>query len=243
MKYGLQLYSVHTAMKKDVKQTLVALAEMGYKTVEPCGFFDSTPEQFRAWCDELGLEIPAVHYNSDLATDEKFNEMVNTLKTLRCDKMVIPCKVCKTKAEMDALVEFINKNQPKMAEHGIKLVYHNHSHEFRLTPDDFFMHTELQKRTNVDFEIDVYWCHYAGVNPVYVMEHLKDRVALVHFRDGFANGHEDCQVLGKGDTPLNDVYNWIVKNNVPLIVENLPTEVLETEMDEALQCIDYLKTL
>lgn len=242
MEYGLQLFSVHTPMKKDVKATLKAVADMGYTTVEPCGFFDSTPEQFKVWCDELGLAIPSMHYNSDLGTDEKFNEMVATLKTLNCNKFVIPCKVCKTAEEMDALVGFINKYQPLMQEQGIELVYHNHAHEFKLNEDDLFMHIELQKRTKVHFEIDVFWCHYAGVDPLYVLEQLKDRVSLIHLRDGTV-AHEDHRVLGKGTVPLEGVVKWATENGVPMIVENSPVEDIEGEFKGAKACSDYLKSL
>ncbi|MBE6805311.1 MAG: sugar phosphate isomerase/epimerase [Ruminococcaceae bacterium] len=244
MKYGYQLYSVHTAMRENVKNTLIEIAKMGYTQVEPCGFFDSTPAEFRAWCDELGLEIPAAHFSRDITSEELFEDTVQIFKTLRCKKLVIPCKVCKTKESLDELIDYINRWQPRLAERGITLVYHNHSQEFMLNEDELFMHTELQKRTNVRFEIDVFWCHYAGVNPVYVLETLKDRVDLIHFRDGLTTRWpQEFRLLGKGTTPLDDVYKWAEKNGYDLIVETVPTEVAETELKDAKENMEYLKSL
>ena len=244
MKFGYQLYSVHTAMKEDVHNTLVKMAELGYKQVEPCGFFDSTPAQFRAWCDELGLEIPAAHYSPEIDSEEKFAEVVKIFKDLRCDKLVIPYKNCKTREEMDKLVDYINKWQPRLEENGITLAYHNHSQEFKLNEDDMFMHIELKNRTKIRFEIDVFWCHYAGVNPLYVLETLKDRIDLVHFRDGLTTQWpQEFRLLGKGTTPLDDVYKWAEKNGYDLIVENVPTEEAISELADAAACVDYLNNL
>lgn len=244
MKYGYQLYSVHTAMRENVKNTLIEIAKMGYTQVEPCGFWDSTPAEFRAWCDELGLEIPAVHFNRDITSEELFEDTVQIFKTLRCKKLVIPCKFCKTKESLDELIDYINRWQPRLAERDITLVYHNHFQEFMLNEDELFMHTELQKRTNVRFEIDVFWCHYAGVNPVYVLETLKDRVDLIHFRDGLTTrSPQEFRLLGKGTTPLADVYKWAEKNGKDLIVETEPTEVAETELKDAKENMEYLKSL
>lgn len=244
MKFGYQLYSVHTAMREDVHATLIKMAKLGYKQVEPCGLFDATPKQFREWCDELGLEIPAAHYSPEIDSEEKLQEVVKYFKDLRCDKLVIPCKVCKTKAELDKLIDYINTWLPRLRENGITLVYHNHSQEFMLNEDNLFMQVELLRRTNIRFEVDVFWCHYAGVNPIYVLETLKDRVDLIHFRDGLETREkQNFRLLGKGTTPLKDVYNWAIKNGYDLIVENLPTEEAESELADAAECVDYLNNL
>ena len=50
-------------------------------------------------------------------------------------------------------------------------------------------------------------------------------------------------MLGKGTTPLDDVYKWAEKNGYDLIVETVPTEVAETELKEARENMEYLKNL
>ena len=44
---GVQLYSVREYAKEDFVKVLKKTAEIGYKVVEPAGFFDLTPAEFK----------------------------------------------------------------------------------------------------------------------------------------------------------------------------------------------------
>ena len=62
MNIGLQLYSVKSFMKADEKDTLKQVADMGYTAVEIAGLPQASAEEFKAWCDELGLTPPSDVY-------------------------------------------------------------------------------------------------------------------------------------------------------------------------------------
>lgn len=238
MKFGLQLYSVKSFMQNSVKDTLKAVAEMGYTVVEPAGFFDTPAEDFKAWCDELGLATNSVHWGVNFLRDENIADSIAYLKTIGCKRFIIPGAPYSTKEDLDATIDLINKCEPILAKEGIELMYHNHSGEFVPNKDGIIAHLEMQKRTNIKFQIDVYWAYRAGLNPIYVLEQLKDRIAVVHLKDGTM---EHGTPLGLGTTPIKEVVDWALANGVDMVVENEPDALVE--MSEAKICADYLLSL
>jgi len=237
MKYGIQLYSVKDFMAKDVKDTLRQIAEMGYKMVEPAGFFDVSAEDFKAWCDEYGLEVCGSH-SSYKSLVEDTEAVLNYHKTIGCPLYIIPSAPIKNKEHLDKTIEDINRLESTVAAAGMELMYHNHHREFLPNEDGIIAHLEMQKRTNIKFEIDVYWVYRGKLNPIYVLEQLKDRISIIHLKDGTM---EQGTPLGQGTTPIAEVVAWAKKNGVAMVVENEPTA--ELQMIEAKACIDYLKSL
>ena len=237
MKYGIQLYSVKGHMMTDVKETLRQIAEMGYEMVEPAGFFETSAEDFKAWCDEFGLEVCGSHAGFK-GLDEALEETIAYHKTIGCPLYIIPSAPIKTKADLDTTIDKLIKYEPIIKAAGMELMFHNHHREFLPNEDGVIAHVEMQKRTNIKFEIDVYWVYRAGLNPIYVLESLKDRVACLHLKDGTM---EHGAPLGQGTAPIAEVVAWAKKNNVPMVVENEPVE--DRQMPEAKMCIDYLKSL
>ena len=237
MNYGIQLYSVKDFMAKDVKETIAEIGKMGYKVVEAAGFYDYSAEDFKKFCDDAGVVCASTHSNLG-QLDEDFDGMVKYLKTIGCTRYILPWAPLGTKAEIDSTVEKINKYQPMLEKEGIELMFHNHWVEFVPNADGLIPHVELQKRTNIKFQIDVYWAYRGLVNPIYVLETLKDRISVIHLKDGtMAQG----KPLGQGTTPIFEVVAWAKKNGVDMVVENEPTA--ERQMIEAKECIDYLFTL
>lgn len=238
MNYGIQLWSVNSNMKNDPKETLRKIAEMGYKTIEPCNFSGMTAKEYKSLCDELGLTISGAHLSANFLIEGKADEMIEYLKEVGCPRYILPSIKFDTAEDIDAAVELINKYEPKFRENGLSLMYHNHHREFMFNKDKMFSHLAFQKRTNVKFEIDVYWVYRAGLNPLYVLEQLKDRVEVIHLKDG---NMQEGMPIGKGEVPIAEVIEWATKNGVDMVVENEPTA--ERELEEAKECIDFLKTL
>ncbi|MEM6349110.1 MAG: sugar phosphate isomerase/epimerase, partial [Bacteroidota bacterium] len=82
---------------------------------------------------------------------------------------------------------------------NVQLAYHNHNFEFKPfekgTPYDL-----LLSKTEPDllhFELDVFWCDLAGLDPVPLMEKIGDRLALLHLKDknkGVKDRYEGSEV-------------------------------------------------
>ena len=60
---GLQLYSLRefAKTKEDFANVVRRVADIGYKVVEPAGLHDFAPAEFRAFLDDLGLEMFSSH--------------------------------------------------------------------------------------------------------------------------------------------------------------------------------------
>lgn len=234
MKYGIQLYSVKDFMAKDVKDTITEIGKMGYKVVETAGFFDYSAEDFKKICDEAGVACESTHTGFS-ALDDDFDGIVAYLKTLGCKRFIIPWAPCSSKEEIDATVDKFNKYQPMLEKEGIELMFHNHWTEFVPNKDGLIPHVEFKNRTKIKFQIDVYWAYRGLVNPIYLLESLKDRIDVIHLKDGDMTAGKP---LGQGTAPIFEIVRWATKNGVDMVVENEPTA--DRQMIEAKQCIDYL---
>ena len=236
--YGIQLYSVKDFMEKSVEDTLKQIAEMGYTMVEPAGFFDTSAEDFKSYCDKYGLTVSSTHNVLSTITQGNFDSTVSYLKTIGCKRFIVPaCPIAK-RATLDTSISLINEYAPKLAAEGLEMMYHNHSAEFAYNEDGVMPGVEIMKRTDVKLQVDVYWAYRAGVDPIYFLEQFKDRIGAVHLKDGTM---ERGTPLGQGTAPIAEVVKWAKRNNVLMVVENEP--VPEAQMEEAKMCIEYLKSL
>ncbi len=237
MNYGIQLYSVKDFMAENVKDAIAQIGAMGYKVVEPAGFFDVPAEEFKKYCDDAGVVVNSTHTRFGVL-DNDFDGIVKYLKTIGCKRFIIPGAATSTKADLDQTIEKFNKYQPMLEKEGLDLMFHNHWQEFVPNSDGIIPHIELQRRTNIKFQIDVYWAYRGLLNPIYVLETLKDRIDVIHLKDGnMAQG----KPLGQGTAPIYEVVKWAKANGVDMVVENEPTA--ERQMIEAKECIDYLMSL
>ena len=250
--YGIQMYSLRDVTKTDLRSALKAVADMGYKQVEFAGFFDNSAEDVRAWLDEYGLEATGTHTHLTALSDENYDATVSYHKTIGCKNIIVPSAKWGTEEEMEANIAALDKAQKKLAEDGISLGYHNHSGEFYETPYGKIVEDELYDRTSVSLEIDTFWLFNAGIDPVPYLEAHKDRIRVIHLKDGnvrndgngsFADARNGAvgKSLGLGDAPVAAVRDWAVKNGVAMVVES---EGLDpTGPEEVKRCIEYLRTL
>ena len=234
-KYGIQLYSLRDTTKDDFYGTLKAVADMGYKMVESAGFYGNDAKTVKAWLDELGLEMCSTHTGIGLLTDD-FDATMQYHVDIGCKNLIIPGAPHGNKAEIDALVDNINKWQPILAANGIQLHYHNHWQEFVANPDGTVTMDELASRTNVLFEIDTYWAYVAGEDPIAVLDKYGDRVKFIHLKDGTKD--KVGKSLGLGTAPVKAVLTKAEATGRTVVVES---EGLEpTGKEEVKRCIDFL---
>lgn len=238
MEYGIQMYSVRDITETNMEGALKALAEMGYRYVEFAGFFGIPAQSIKEMLDKYGLRVSGTHTVWQEVA-EHFEETLAYHKAIGNKNIIIPGADLSTKAKLDAFIDMLNEFQPKLAAEGITLGYHNHDHEFKPNEDGQIIYDEIVARTKVALEIDTYWVYAAGKDPVALMEQLKDRLPVIHIKDGLSN--RDGRPLGLGTAPVKAVYNKAVEMGVPMVVES---ETLQPDgLTEAKICIDYLKSL
>lgn len=246
MKYGLQLYSVRDSASENYEQTLARVAKMGYSLVESAGFFEHTAEEVKEMLEKNGLTLCSTHTPyKQICAD--IDTVIEFHKTVGCKDIIIPGAPQATKAEVDELVDTINRVMPKIEAAGMRLHFHNHSKEFMPNTDGIYVEEELAKRTKVYFEIDTFWAFNAGLNPLEVIDKYADRILFIHLKDGFPQdfSNPDSKArgmsLGSGKAPVEAVRKKAIDMGLTIVVES---EGLEpTGLEEVGRCIEYLKTL
>ena len=238
MDYGLQLYSVRDVTGTDLEGTLKKVAEIGYRYVEFAGFFGHSAEEVKAMLDRYGLIVSGPpsglgHLDADFAGTVKYHKIIGNTN------YIVPGAPTWTAAELDETIEKLKKYQPMLEAEGIRLAYHNHDGEFKPNADGQIPHEEMERRTNIDFQIDTFWAFVAGKDPVEVITRLKDRVHVIHLKDGLRNGHG--YALGEGEAPVAAVRAKAIELGMHMVVES---ETLQPDgISEATRCINYLKSL
>ncbi len=246
MNYGLQLYSVRDAAEQNFADMLRQVAEMGYRMVEPAGFFGQKAEDVAVMLREYGLTASGTHTGLR-ALDEDFAGTVAYHHAIGCDDLIIPGAHHSTAEELSAMVEQINRYQPMLAAEGIRLHYHNHSSEFLPNRSGQIAHDVLAAHTGVLFELDTFWAFNAGLSPLELMEKFQGRIRFIHLKDGLRQDFSDPQskakgrALGEGEAPVAQVRKKAIELGYEIVVES---EGLDpTGPDEVRRCIRYLQRL
>lgn len=237
--YGLQLYSIRDITKDNLDEALGKVAALGYKFVEFAGFFGHTAEQINAMLEKHGLKISGTHSSWTDLTPTKIWETVAYHKAIKNPYYIVPAADLSTLEKIEEFCAVMNFAKPILAAEGIKLGYHNHSGEFKLMPWGSTIHAELERRTDIDFELDTFWLFNAGVDPIATMERLRSRLHVIHVKDGLPGGKG--KALGEGEAPVAAVREKAIGMGLTMVVES---ETLDpTGIEEVERCIKYLKSL
>ena len=137
--------------------------------MESAGFYDRSAEQVKEVLDKNGITLCSTHTSFRRVRDE-LDETIAFHKAVGCNNIVLPGAPINTAAEIDTLVEVINRAIPKIEAAGMKLHFHNHSGEFIPNADGQIPHDELASRTKIYFEIDTFWAFNAGLDPCGLQE-------------------------------------------------------------------------
>lgn len=246
--FGIQLYTLREDFPKDPRGVLAQLASFGYKQIEsyegPQGmFWGMTNKEFKAYMDELGMEIVASHCDIDKDFERKAAEAGEIgMKYLIC-----PWRSMQTLDEYKSATEDFNRKGEICRANGLRFAYHNHAYSFTqldgVYPQDIFM---KDSDTNlVDFEMDIYWVVTANEDPIEWMKKYPNRFKLSHVKDREKNAttHDASCTLGTGSID----YPAILKAARQYGMEHLIVEQEKydgtTPLQSAKDNADYLSKL
>ena len=229
---GIQLYTLRNQISADTAGTIKAVADAGYKQVEPYGF-PNAEEMIKASKDN-GLAVNSSHFawESVTAPDKKgvppFAKILDSAKEAGLSHLVIPYihgHNRKTLDDYKRLADLFNKAAAKSKKVGIQLAFHNHSFEFQPIDGgksgfDIFMEEFSE---DMKFELDVFWVKAGGVEPIELMKKLKGLVSQLHLKDlkkgielpkfgGLPN--DAFKELGNGRIPMEPIIEAAAKAGV-----------------------------
>lgn len=235
--YGIQMYSLRDITPEHFEDAIKMVAEMGYKYVEYAGFFGHSAEEVSKWQKQYGVICSGTHTGWQELLPEKIEETIRFHKIIGCDNIIVPGADLSTLEKIKEFVDVMNWAQKQLAKEGITLGYHNHSGEFVLQPWGSTIHSELELRGTFDFEIDTFWAFNAGVDPVQIMDRLKNRIRVIHLKDGFRGG--EGKSVGEGEAPVLAVVEKAVEMGVKIVIES--ESLTPSGPEEVGRCIEFLK--
>lgn len=252
VEYGIQLYSVRDLTEKSLRDALEKVAELGYKYIEFAGFFDNSAEDVKSWLTEYGLICSGTHVGIDAISPENIDETIKYHKAIGCENIIVPGCDWSTPEKCEQIIDTFNFAEKKLAECGLRLGYHNHSQEFFTNGYGKVIEDEVISGTNVDLEIDTFWLYNAGIDVVSYLEEHKDRIRVIHLKDGTGSPAENKNYdmvhagvlgysLGEGNVPVEEIRQWALKNDVLMVVES--EDLNPSGIEEVKRCIDFLRTL
>ncbi len=189
---GLQLYTLRNQIDADVEGTIKAVADAGYKQVEPYGFPNAQPMIDAA--RDNGLEINSSHFAWDSVIDPtrkdvpSFDSIVESAHNAGLTHLVIPYLQAEVRGSLDdyrRLCERFNQAAEKAKQADIQLAYHNHAFEFEPKEDGKCGYDVMIEEFSPDmkFEVDVFWIQVGGKEPAELVRSLKGRVSQLHLKD------------------------------------------------------------
>jgi len=197
---GLQLYSVRDDMKTDPAGTLAKVGKMGYTSVEAAGysngtFYGMSPADFKAVVEKNGMTFLSSHVGHALpdsanwaATMAWWDTCIDAHAAAGVKYLVQPSMsdtAYKSIAMLQKYCDYFDAIGAKCNAKGIQFGYHNHTPEFQkidsvMVYDYMLTHTDPSK---VFFEMDLYWVHEGGQDPVAYFQKYPGRFLLWHVKD------------------------------------------------------------
>jgi sugar phosphate isomerase/epimerase len=187
---GAQTYTIRDYCKtlEDFGASMKKLAQTGYKTVQLSATGDFTARQVVSILDKYNLKAVLTHTNPQKIL-EQTDEVIRYHKAIGASYVGLGMMPQEYQADgARGAARFIGDFSgaiKKIADAGLKFMYHNHSFEFQKFGGTsiFDMLTEGLDKTGAGFTLDVYWVAHAGADPAFWLRKLKGRVDTVHYKD------------------------------------------------------------
>ncbi|MGI6494888.1 MAG: sugar phosphate isomerase/epimerase family protein [Kiritimatiellia bacterium] len=245
---SVQLYSVRDYCEKDFIGTLKKIADIGFKGVEPAGFWNVRPSELKKIVEDLGMTICSSH--SPWANPGNLGEAMDIAATLGLD--TVTCGYGpEAFQDLDAIqktAEQVRFMQELLARNGFTLFQHNHFWEFERIDGKLKYEIYRELCPNVKFEMDCFWSTNKGQEcAVEMLKTFLDSTILLHMKDGICrqqasnegmkHGLIDMKIdllpLGTGDLPIPELI--AVASTQPAIrTVIVELDYCEIEMFEAL---------
>jgi sugar phosphate isomerase/epimerase len=181
-----QLYTVRRPAAADLRGTLRAVADAGFRSVEVAGLPEVAPAELRRQLDEAGLRAVSVHVGIDRLRADIASSAAS-VAALDCPRLVIPWLPEVDRRSVGAVRAFATELAEiarRLADLGLRAGYHNHDFEFAALEGTTIWDILLSELdASIDLEIDVYWVSVGGRDPVDVVRSAGDRVKLLHMKD------------------------------------------------------------
>jgi sugar phosphate isomerase/epimerase len=221
-----QLYTIRdfTKTPADLDKSMERIKSIGYKAVQVSGIGPMDHQQVKDIMDKHGLTICATHISFE-KMQEDLDDVVHQHKLWNCKYVgvsIMPEKYRTSKEGYVAFAKEASEIGKRLADEGLKFIYHNHHFEFVKFDGVLGMDILLNESDPEDFgfEIDTFWVQTGGCNPVDWIDKLAGRIQVVHFKDMVMNIDDKGEIkpimaeVGEGNLNWPDIIDACIKTNV-----------------------------
>jgi sugar phosphate isomerase/epimerase len=200
---GSQLYTLRDEVARDLPGTLEAVADLGFAGVElwpedrraePSG------REFARHLVDVGLSAAGSHIWDEHLVGDGLEQMADF-----CAEVGAPFAVYsggnfgRTAADYDRLTDTLAAASIAYRERGIDLAFHGEEEDMRPLADGRSAVERIADTLGEDvlaIQVDVYWAHVGGLDPVELIRRLGRRVASLHLKDHMAPDSKPFVVNG-----------------------------------------------
>lgn len=251
---GMVSYTYRFSLQKDMPKTLDSLKSMQILDMEFSSLFGKKAQEIRQLLDERGMYCSSfgVSYQDALNKPQEVAANAKTLGAKFVRVAWIPHDKPMDLALADkTIADFTTIGKIMKDQYGLEFCYHNHGFEFTPYQDGTFF-DYIAKNTDpkyVNFEMDILWTFFPGMDPAKILLQYPKRFKLMHVKDlrkGVAGNFS-------GQTsPENDVALGTGQLNLPAIIKaakkaKIQHYYIEDESsnhaNQVPQSVEYLQSL
>lgn len=183
-----QLYSFRDYIKTPVglRETLERLRRTGYEAVQLSGALaEGMPAaELLAILEEAGMRAPTCHYDAK-SIIKATQTVIGRMQEIHCRHIAYPYPLWLPtgEAETVAYAQELERAALTFRAAGIELAYHNHSVELARFGSRTMLEIIYDEAENLQGELDTYWIHCGGGNPVQWLKRLAGRQRVLHLKD------------------------------------------------------------
>lgn len=186
---ALQLYTLRDFLKTptDIATTLRRVRQIGYEAVQVSGLGPIEASELARILDGEGLRCVVTHISLDRFRND-FDRVIDEHRIWNCPLTAIGgfFKDNPSLTDWEAFADEFGQLAERYAAAGLRLGYHNHSHEWIRPPGSARtpMQVLLDRLPHAAwFEIDTYWVQHAGGDPAAWIDSVAGRIPVVHLKD------------------------------------------------------------
>ncbi len=212
-----QLYTVRefTKTPADIAETIRKVAAIGYEAVQLSALGEHDPAEVRKVCDGEGVTICATHTSYAMMRDEP-QAAIDLHATYGCPYAGIGGLPGEYR-NAEGFAKFAKEASEvarKLAEGGLKFVYHNHNFELERFGDRTGLAILYEDSDPEVFlsEIDTYWVQAGGGSPATWIRNLAGRAPCVHLKDMTMQGRDQIMAeVGEGNLDWPEILEACVE--------------------------------
>jgi sugar phosphate isomerase/epimerase len=200
-----QMYTLRefTKTPADIAATLQRVKRIGYDAVQLSALGKIDAKELAEILRGEGLICCATHVSLERLRDETAR-VIEEHRLWGCKYTAIPGFFPKNPRAGDwpEMARGLNEVAEKFRGSGIRVGYHNHSHELRRFDGKVALQTLLEHfLPEIWMEIDTYWIQHGGGDPMAWIERVAGRIPCVHLKDMAMgpDGQQQMAEVGEGN--------------------------------------------